>query len=396
MAGGTQTRGFCVAHRPRTFNSHPCTISSHPSTSRGQPVQLENHYHSTNFGPGWSVSVTHRSHTPLRLTVALALPLAGALALAGCGSTPPAEVIAGDGVLCDITQRLAADDLRVRCLLQPGDDPHQFRLTPQQSRDLSQAQLVLINGYGLTPSLAEQSKAVAVAERAVPGSPELKVLQDSQGDHQEEGHAAGHAHADLHDHGDRDPHVWHDPGQASAMVQLVAKQLEQLKPAASPRITARARAMTTVLGQLDRWNRQQFSTIPVARPLASGHRAFASLARAYGLHELPLVDSMSSSDNLRPQAFQSVVQQLKQEQVPMLFSEQLPPSKALQRISSLSGVPLSAEPLVADGLAPAGDGSASSLVATLSANTCLIVNGLQGRCDRASQQALIQSWQAIH
>jgi len=339
--------------------------------------------------------VTHRSHTPPRLTVALALPLAGALALAGCGSTPPPEVIAGDGVLCDITKRLAADDLRVRCLLQPGDDPHQFRLTPQQSRDLSQAQLVLINGYGLTPSLVEQSKAVAVAERAVPGSPELKALQESHGDHQEEGHAAGQAHADLHDHGDRDPHVWHDPGQASAMVQLVAQQLEQLKPAARPRIAARARAMTTVLGQLDRWNRQQLATIPVARPLASGHRAFASLARAYGLQELPLVDSMSSSDNLRPQAFQAVVQQLKQEQVPMLFSEQLPPSKALQRISALSGVPLSAEPLVADGLAPAGDGSASSLVATLSTNTCLIVNGLQGRCDRASQQALIQSWQAI-
>ncbi|MCP9941815.1 zinc ABC transporter substrate-binding protein [Cyanobium sp. ATX 6E8] len=309
-----------------------------------------------------------------------------ALALAGCGAPPPAEVIAGDGVLCDITQRLAADDLRVSCLLQPGDDPHQFRLTPQQSRELSQAQLVLINGYGLTPSLAGQSKAVAVAERAVPGSPELKALQDSHGDHHEEG---------GHDHGDRDPHVWHDPSQASAMVQLVAQQLEQLKPAARPRIAARGRAMTAVLGQLDRWNRQQLDTIPAPRPLASGHRAFASLARAYGLQELPLVDSMSSSDNLRPQAFQAVVKQLKQEQVPMLFSEQLPPSKALQRISAFSGVPLSAEPLVADGLALAGDGSATSLVATLSANTCLIVNGLGGRCDRASQEALIESWQAI-
>ena len=312
-----------------------------------------------------------------------------ALALSGCGAPPPPEVIAGDGVLCDITQRLAADDLRVSCLLQPGDDPHQFRLTPQQSRDLSQAQLVLINGYGLTPSLAGQSKAVAVAERAVPGSPELKALEDSHGDHHHENHGDGH------DHGDRDPHVWHDPSQASAMVQLVAQQLEQLNPAARLRIAARARAMTTVLGQLDRWNRQQLATIPVARPLASGHRAFASLTRAYGLQELPLVDSMSSSDNLRPQAFQAVVKQLQQEQVPMLFSEQLPPSKALQRISALSGVPLSAEPLVADGLAPASDGSASSLVATLSANTCLIVNGLGGRCDRASQQTLIQSWQAI-
>lgn len=312
------------------------------------------------------------------------------LALTACGTTPPAEVIAGDGVLCDITKRLAADDLRVRCLLQPGDDPHQFRLTPQQSRDLSQAQLVLINGYGLTPALADlikpgtsQTRAVAVAERAVPGSPELTTPQDSHGDH-----------ADDHAHGDRDPHVWHDPNQAEAMVQLVAQQLERLKPAARTRIAARARAMTTVLGQLDRWNRQQLATIPVARPLASGHRAFASLARAYGLQELPLVDSMSSSDNLRPQAFQAVVKQLKQEQVPMLFSEQWPPSKGLQRISALSGVPLSAEPLVADGLASSGDGS-SNLVATLSANTCLIVNGLKGRCDKTSQQDLVRSWQVI-
>jgi zinc/manganese transport system substrate-binding protein len=304
-------------------------------------------------------------------------------------------VIAGDGVLCDITQRLAAADLRVRCLLEPGDDPHQFRLTPQQSRDLSQAQLVLINGYGLTPSLAGQHKAVAVAERAVPASPVLTTLQDSHGDHDEEGHADGHAHADLHDHGDRDPHVWHDPSQASAMVQLVAQQLEQLKPAARPRIAARARAMTTVLSQLDSWNRQQLATIPVSRTLASGHRAFASLARAYNLKELPLVDSMSSSDSLRPQAFQAVVQQLKQEQVPMLFSEQLPPSKALQRISALSGVPLSAEPLVADGLAPAGDGSASSLVATLTSNTCLLAEGLGGRCDQAGAAALDRRWQAI-
>lgn len=333
--------------------------------------------------------MTHHSHAPSLHAAALALPLAGILALAGCGAPPAVEVIAGDGVLCDITQRLAADDLRVHCLLEPGDDPHQFRLTPQQSRELSQAQLVLINGYGLTPSFADQSQAVAVAERAVPGSPELNALQDSHGDHHHE------THADSHDHGDRDPHVWHDPSQARAMVELVAQQLEQLKPAARSRIAARAQAMTRVLGELDRWNRQQLATIPGPRLLASGHRAFASLARAYGIEELPLVDSISSSDTLRPQAFQAVVKQLKQEQVQMLFSEQLPPSKALQRISALSGVPLSAEPLVADGLAPASDGSGSSLVATLTTNTCLITEGLKGRCNRASQQALSKSWQAI-
>jgi zinc/manganese transport system substrate-binding protein len=304
-------------------------------------------------------------------------------------------VIAADGVLCDITQRLAARDLRVSCLLQPGDDPHQFRLTPQQSRELSQAQLVLINGFGLTPALAEltkpgtsQTKTVAVAELAVPNSPFLEAAPPKTADSHQ------HHDEDDHAHGDRDPHVWHDPTQAAALVLLVAQQLEQLKPAAQAPIAARAQAMTATLQQLDAWNRRQLATIPAARPLASGHRAFASLARAYGLQELAVVDASSSSDNLRPKAFQAVVEQLRRERVPMLFAEQLPAGKALQRVSSLSGVPIATSPLVADGLAAEPDGY-GNLVATLTANTCLIVNGLGGRCDTSGQQALNQRWQAI-
>lgn len=332
---------------------------------------------------------------PAAATASLGLALAVAVGLQACRTPQPADVIAADGVLCDLTQRLAAGDLRVSCLLQPGDDPHQFRLTPQQSRELNQAQLVLINGYGLTPALTEltklgtsQTKTVAVAELAVPNSPVLDAEPPKTADphqHHDEG---------AHAHGDRDPHVWHDPTQASAMVLLVAQQLEQLKPAAQAPIAARAQAMTATLQQLDAWNRRQLATIPAARPLATGHRAFASLARAYGLQELAVVDASSSSDNLRPQAFQAVVEQLRRERVPMLFAEQLPAGKALQRVSSLSGVPIATSPLVADGLAAEPNGY-GNLIATLAANTCLIVNGLGGRCDASGQQALSQRWQAI-
>jgi ABC-type Zn uptake system ZnuABC Zn-binding protein ZnuA len=342
---------------------------------------------------------------PAPAAASLALALAAAVGLQGCRTPPPADVIAADGVLCDITQRLAASDLRVSCLLQPGDDPHQFRLTPQQSRELSQAQLVLINGFGLTPALAalskpasSQTKTVAVAELAVPNSPVLKAgppkTADSHDHHDEDGHGEENHDEDEHAHGDRDPHVWHDPTQAAALVTEVARQLSQLKPAAQAAITARAQAMTATLQQLDAWNRRQLATIPTARPLATGHRAFASLARAYGLQELAVVDASSSSDNLRPQAFQAVLGQLRRQQVPMLFAEQLPAGKALQRVSSLSGVPIAAAPLVADGLAAEPNGN-GNLVATLAANTCLIVNGLGGRCDPSGQQALSQSWQTI-
>ena len=244
----------------------------------------------------------------------------------------------------------------------------------------------------------------------MPHSPKLEEpagthgegLESSKPDadnHPEEGHTEEGHREEGHGHGDRDPHVWHDPAQASAMVRLVAHQLETLKPQASQRIASRAAAMVAVLQQLDRWNRLQFATIPAPpSPLATSHRAFASLARAYGLRELPVVDSLSSSQSLRPQAFAAVLAQLKRDKVTTLFAETLPASKSLQRISTLSGVPIAPAPLVADGLAKAESPQstgASSLVGTLTANTCLIVNGLKGRCDQAGQRRLGQQWAAI-
>ena len=283
------------------------------------------------------------------------LVIAGLAALAAGWQRPASvDVIAADGALCSITRQLAGRDLRVRCLLGPNDDPHQLQLSPQQSSQLRQARLVLINGYGLTPALEKLPGAVRVAELAVPNS-------------------------------QRDPHVWHDPRQAAALVTTVSQRLQALQPKAAAAIANRAAALTRTLSALDRWNRAQFATIPGSPNLASDHRAFSSLARAYQLRELPVVDSGSSSERLRPSSLSRVVQQLQQRRVASLFSEQLPASRSLERVSRLSGVPIAPQPLRADA---GGD----NLIATLTANTCLIVEQLKGRCDNAGRQRLIQAW----
>ncbi len=311
------------------------------------------------------------------------LLLAGLTLLgAGCQRPVAVDVIAADGALCDITRRLASSDLAVSCLLGPNDDPHQLQLSPHQSRQLRQARLVLINGYGLTPALEKRSGVVKVAELAVPNSPSL------EGANRHDEHAGHHAQGDSHAHGDRDPHVWHDPRQAAALVAAVSQRLQQLDPAAATAIAGRAAALERSLQALDRWNRAQFATIPGARVLASDHRAFASLVRAYGLEELPVVDSASSSDRLRPGGLSQVIQQLQRRRVASLFSQQDPPSRSLQRVSSLSGVPIAPQPLRAD---VGGD----HLMATLTTNTCRIVEQLKGRCDEAGRERLVADWDQI-
>jgi zinc/manganese transport system substrate-binding protein len=338
--------------------------------------------------------------------VALGAGLAG-----GCAAEPSADVIAGDGVLCDISRRLAAGRLRVSCLLGPDDDPHQFQLSPRQSRELRQARLVLINGYGLTPALTRLPGAVPVAELAVPDSPRLGQPSTGHEHHDAAPPGQDHQHQHRHQSGERDPHVWHDPRQAAALVRVVSARLQRLEPAPERKAALRRREseLLAALTGLHRWNHQQFASLPAQpgrRTLATGHRAFTSLSRAYGLVERPVVDGLSSSETLRPRELKLAVQQLKNERVPVLFSEQWPPARALRRISELSGVPLAPQALRADGLAagperPPLAGLTRSgpdhgdLMATLTANTCLIVDHLGGRCDQPGRQALIARWQAI-
>jgi zinc/manganese transport system substrate-binding protein len=302
--------------------------------------------------------------------------------LAGCRQGPQAvttaagvegpRVIAGDGVLCDLSKRLAPSQVQVDCLLGPGDDPHHFRLTPSQSQALAQSSLLLVNGGGLTPALERLPNRVAIIDR-LPAPGDL----DRQ-----------------------DPHLWHDPAQAALMVREVAAQLAVLAPQSRGEIEARSAALQSLLTDLDRWNRRQLATIPPGAdgqrpPVAMAHRALSSYSGAYGLQEMPLVDQDSSSSSLRPAQFTAVVAQLGRRRVPALFPEPGEIGRSLQRISELSGVPIAPTPLVVDGLARAADGSPRSLMATLVANTCALSQGLKGQCDSDAGARLQKQWEAI-
>ena len=277
----------------------------------------------------------------------------------------PPLVVAGDGILCDLTRTLAAERARVVCLVMPGADPHQAAVRPRDRQALAEARLVLINGFGLTPALervASGPPKVAVAEQAVPASPR------------------------------RDPHVWHDPGQAAAMVKVVEASLATVLPAdAGPGLKERAKEARGVLADLARWTQAQIDTVPQAsRVLVSEHRAFASFARRFGVRELPLLASFTTAGVLRPASLAAMTQAIRASGTRQLFAESLPVSKSLRRISRDSGVPVNPIPLLPDGLAPG-----RSTVQTATGNVCTFVNGQGGRCDADGAERLARRWAGI-
>lgn len=288
------------------------------------------------------------------------------LVLASAPAAQAPSVVAVDGVLCDFTRTLVQGAARVTCLVPPGADPHGLALKGSDRQALASARLVLTNGYNLTPALKRirvSAPLVAVAERAVP----------SRGK-------------------GSDPHVWHSPSQASAMVDEASQALQPvLGSANTASLQRRRKAMQAVLGRLGSWSAQQIQTVPQQqRVLVTPHRAFSAFADRYGIRELPVVDTFTTGGLLRPSSLAAIAQAIRSSGSKAIFAEVLPPSKTLRRISAVSGVPLAKSPLYADGLAPG-----KTWIETATANVCTFVTAQGGRCDQASANALQKQWDAI-
>ncbi len=274
-------------------------------------------------------------------------------------------MVAIDGVLCDLTRTLVAKDVKVVCLIQPGSDPHNYRLKPSDRQALSKASLVLHNGFKLTPSankISGSAKVIAVAEKALPAN-------DGS-----------------------DPHVWHDPANSAAMVAVVADRLAPVLPASQrSALAARAAEAINVLNAVGDWGTKQFATIPEnQRVLVSEHQAYSHLTNRYGLRQITMLDSFTTGGLLRPSSLRTITAEVQGSGAQALFPESLPVSKTLRRISRSTGLPVYSSPLFADGLAPN-----RSTVGTATLNICTVVKGQGGQCDQAAADALIARWSAI-
>ena len=179
---------------------------------------------------------------------------------AGCGSggdDAGRTVVAAFYPLAYAAERLATE-AEVRNLTPPGAEPHDLELTARDVEALDDAELVVYAGGGFMPALED---AVRGRENA------LDVLAGEQLIDVREG-----------DESTADPHVWLDPGRYAAIVRRIGDRLGA-GPAADGLVAEVERLDGQFRAGLRRCAR---------RELVTSHAAFAYLADAYRLEQIPL------------------------------------------------------------------------------------------------------------
>lgn len=193
---------------------------------------------------------------------------------AGCGAGDQAgtdgrpSVVTTIGMITDITEIVGGERVRVTGLMGPGIDPHLYRATAGDVRQLEGADLILYNGLHLEAAMAEVLGRMdgRIRARAVTDDiPREVLLTPPEWE------------------GAFDPHVWSDVSLWKHAVEAVRDALVELDPEGEEEFRARAEAFLVELDELHEWVQREVERIPEERRvLVTAHDAFNYFGAAYG------------------------------------------------------------------------------------------------------------------
>ncbi|TFG50249.1 MAG: zinc ABC transporter substrate-binding protein [Anaerolineales bacterium] len=186
----------------------------------------------------------------------------------------------------DVVGNIAGDAAEVIVLLEPGQNPHSYQPSPRDMVNISEADLIFVNGLGLEEFLDDllggsdtDADVVVVSDGIIP------LTFNLSGDAREEENDGDHQA-----HLGQDPHVWFDPRNILIWTDNISRALSEHDPARSDLYEANAAAYRDELISLDAWIKDQVNLIPPGkRELVTDHTSLGYFAEAYGFTQIGAV-----------------------------------------------------------------------------------------------------------
>ncbi len=230
------------------------------------------------------------------------------------------KVVTTFTVIADMARNVAGDAAIVESITKPGAEIHNYQPTPGDILKAQDADLVLWNGLGLELWFERFFRNLQDVPGAVV-SEGVEPMGIAEGPYQ----------------GKPNPHAWMSPSDAMVYVDNIRKAMSQYDPENAETYAANAEAYKDQIESLVTPIRQALSTIPEERRwLATSEGAFSYLARDFGLKELYLWPINADSQGT-PQQIRKVIDTMKQEHVPAIFSENTVSDKPARQVARETG-----------------------------------------------------------
>ncbi len=281
-----------------------------------------------------------------------------ALGLAALQAEAKFKVVTTFTVIQDIAQNVAGDAATVESITKPGAEIHEYEPTPKDIVKAQSADLILWNGLNLERWFErffqniKDKPAVVVTEGITPLSIYEGPYKDAP-----------------------NPHAWMSPSNALIYVENIKNALVKYDPKNADIYQKNAAAYAEKIKQLDKPLREKLAQIPAdQRWLVTSEGAFSYLAKDYDLKEGYLWP-INAEQQGTPQQVRKLIDLVKKNQIPVVFSESTVSAKPAQQVAKESGAKYGGV-LYVDSLS-ATDGPVPTYIDLLNVTVSTIVKGFE-------------------
>ncbi|MDU2550425.1 metal ABC transporter substrate-binding protein [Haemophilus parainfluenzae] len=281
-----------------------------------------------------------------------------ALGLAALQAEAKFKVVTTFTVIQDIAQNVAGDAATVESITKPGAEIHEYEPTPKDIVKAQSADLILWNGLNLERWFErffqniKDKPAVVVTEGITPLSIYEGPYKDAP-----------------------NPHAWMSPSNALIYVENIKNALVKYDPQNADTYQKNAAAYAEKIKQLDKPLREKLAQIPAdQRWLVTSEGAFSYLAKDYDLKEGYLWP-INAEQQGTPQQVRKLIDLVKKNHIPVVFSESTVSAKPAQQVAKESGAKYGGV-LYVDSLS-AADGPVPTYIDLLNVTVSTIVKGFE-------------------
>ena len=244
----------------------------------------------------------------------LALSLGSSLAYAKF------KVVTTFTIIQDMAQNIAGDAATVESITKPGAEIHDYEPTPKDIVKAQSADLVLWNGLNLERWFekffqnVKDKPAVVVTEGIEP-------MSINEGPYT----------------CNPNPHAWMSPSNALIYIENIKNALVKYDPQNKETYEKNAALYAQKIKELDKPLREKLAQVPEAqRWLVTSEGAFSYLTRDYGFKEAYLWP-INAEQQGTPQQVRKVIETVKANNIPVVFSESTISPKPAKQVAKESG-----------------------------------------------------------
>lgn len=264
------------------------------------------------------------------------------------------KVVTSFSVLADLAKQVGGTHVHIDNIVGTDEDAHVFNPAPQHSVMLADADIVIVNGLGFEGWIDRLIQASGFKGTLVVAS---KGIQP------------------LHANSQEDPHAWHSISAIMKYVDNISAALQKADPAHASEFKKNATSYQQRLKLLNEWVHDEMSKVPPKkRKVITAHDAFQYFAVEYKITFLAPM-GVSTQSEASPDAVMKLIQLIKQEDIKMIFVENITNEKQMNMIKESTGARIGGT-LYSDALS-SNDGPASDYLSLMRHNVSLIVSSMK-------------------